>query len=354
MDPLSTPDRAQSAAAAPGPDRITLAFVSSAYNEAANLRELHQRCRLAHAQLQQRHAGQLQIAFRFVVADNCSQDDSLAVLQQIGSLDSEAILLANQANYGPEASVINALRQVSDAELIVLLCSDLQDPPELAVDMGDRLLQDEGLDAVLAIKQRSSGGPLLRLCRRLYYMILGYSSRFEAVPHGFHGFGCYRREVIQDTLSYLDSTDLNLRQCLINASRSPQLLPYAQADRQRGRSSYRGGGYWIEALRSLLSGDAAASRLALLIGGLGLLLAVLLSSLLLVNFLTGNSQYGGGIPTVMGLILSSFAIQMLMFAVLSRQIEALRSGGVRPRVRFRRLTPKATPQQKTSRRSREV
>jgi hypothetical protein len=114
-------------------------------------------------------------------------------------------------------------------------------------------------------------------------------------------------------------------------------MDYLQAERLRGVSSYRAWGYWQEALRSLLSADAAASRLALLIGGGGLLLAVLMAGLLLVNFLSGNSGYEGGIPTVMGLMLISFALQMLMFAVLSRQIEALRMGGFRVKVRFRPL-----------------
>jgi len=54
---------------------------------------------------------------------------------------------------------------------------------------------------------------------------------------------------------------------------------------------------------------------------------------LLANYLSGNSRYQGGVPTVMGLVLMSFAIQMLMFAVMSRQIESLRMSGFRPRVR---------------------
>ena len=39
----------------------------------------------------------------------------------------------------------------------------------------------------------------------------------------------------------------------------------------------------------------------------------------------------------MGLVLMSFAIQMLMFGVLSRQIEAVRMGGFRREVLFRKL-----------------
>jgi hypothetical protein len=193
------------------------------------------------------------------------------------------------------------------------------------------------LDGVLAVKKRSAGGPLLRLARRTYYQALGFSSRRMMVPSGFHGIGCYRQTVVEEASRFWYGTDLNVRQCLANACQRPLLIDYVQAERLRGASSYRGWGYWPEALRALLSGDAAASRLALAIGCGGLALAVLVGVFLLVNFLRGNSGYGGGVPTVMGLVLISFAVQMLMFAVLSRQIEALRMGGFRHRVQFRRI-----------------
>jgi len=319
------------------PEIHTLAFVSSAFNEAENLAELHRRCREAHAELQREFAGRLTLEFRFVVADNGSGDDSHSVLEELCRRDPEVVALANRRNYGPEASVVNALKQVEDCDFVVLLCSDLQDPPELAVTFGRALLENPQVDAVLGVKNRSAGGPLLRVARRTYYKILGYSSRLQAVPGGFHGFGCYRQAVVEEVQRYWASTDLNFRQCLANACQSPKLVDYQQADRVRGLSSYRGWGYWPEAMRAVVSGDAAASRLALTIGGTGLVLALLLAALLLINVLRGSSGYEGGVPTVMGLVLLSFAVQMLMFAVLSRQIEALRMGGFRPKVRFRRL-----------------
>jgi hypothetical protein len=319
------------------PEPLTLAFVSSAFNEAENLEELHRRCRQVHAELRREFAELFRLDFLFVVADNGSSDASLEVLQELSRHDPAVQPLANWANYGPEASAVNAMDQARWCDLLVLLCSDLQDPPELVIPMVRALLERPELDAVMAVKKRSAGGPMLRLARRIYYKVLGYSSRLQRVPSGFHGFGCYRRDVVEEALRYWDNTDLNFRQCLANASQSPLLMDYLQAERLRGVSSYRAWGYWQEALRSLLSADAAASRLALLIGGGGLLLAVLMAGLLLVNFLSGNSGYEGGIPTVMGLMLISFALQMLMFAVLSRQIEALRMGGFRVKVRFRPL-----------------
>jgi hypothetical protein len=316
---------------------MNLTYVTTAYNETLNLEELHRRCRSAWQTLakeMKRESGQ-ELGFRMVIADNHSSDDSLATLQRIIGSDPEVIGIANAANYGPDASFANVLRHARNCDLVVLLCSDLQDPPELSVAMVQRLLKEERTDAVLAIKSRSAGGPLLRMARRGYYRALGISSRLQLVPSGFHGFGCYRSEVVDEVLRYWEESGLNLRMCFANACQSPVRMEYRQADRTRGNSSYVGPAYVLEAARALLSADAAASRLALSIGSTGMVLALLVGVALLANYVSGNSQYQGGVPTVMGLVLMSFGIQMLMFAVMSRQIESLRMSGFRPRVRTR-------------------
>jgi glycosyltransferase involved in cell wall biosynthesis len=315
----------------------TLAFVSSAFNEVENLEELHQRCRAVHSELQQEFSDRLDLRFRMLVADNGSEDASLPLLEDMTRRDPAVEVLAHRMNYGVEASIGNLIDQAQAYDLVVLLCSDLQDPPEIANTMVRSLLERPELGAVLAVKQRSAGGPIMRLARRSYYRALGLSTRRLMVPNGFHGFGCYRGAVLEEAMHFWNTTDMNMRQCLVNASQSPLLIDYVQADRLRGASSYRGWGYWPEAVRALLSGDAAASRLALAIGSASLGLALLIGLFVLVNTWRGTSGYSGGVPTVMGLVLISFAVQMLMFAVLSRQIEALRLGGFRRRVNFSRL-----------------
>ena len=78
------------------PEPLTLAFVSSAFNEAENLEELHQRCRAVHAELQHEFASRVELRFCFVVADNGSEDDSLAVLKELSQRDPSVISLANR------------------------------------------------------------------------------------------------------------------------------------------------------------------------------------------------------------------------------------------------------------------
>ena len=65
------------------PETIVLGFVTSAFNEVLNLEELHRRCRLAHAKLQETIAGKIDLEFSFIIADNGSRDGSLDVLERI-------------------------------------------------------------------------------------------------------------------------------------------------------------------------------------------------------------------------------------------------------------------------------
>jgi len=124
---------------------------------------------------------------------------------------------------------------------------------------------------------------------------------------------------------------------MANASQTPTYIFYEQPDRLHGKSSYSILGYIQFATRTLLASDAAGSRLALTIGSTGLMVALGVAIFLLINYLSGNSKYQGGVPTVMALVIGSFGVQMLMFGVVSRQIEALRFHNFRPKVRHRRL-----------------
>jgi glucosyltransferase len=316
---------------------LKIGIATSAYNEEFNLDEFYARCKKSIEDIRSEWLNNMHIDYTIVIVDNGSSDNTLKVLQKLVNTDSNIVGIANATNYGPEPSFAIALNHAKDCDLIIFLCSDLQDPPELNVGMVRKLIQDESHDACLCLKQKSSGGPLLRASRHSYYKILGYSSRLQLVPSGFHGFGCYRQDVIQETLNFWHETGLNLRTCLANTSQKPAYLLYDQAERLRGKSSYSILDYIQEATRALLASDAAGSRMALSIGSTGLLMALGVALFLFLNYLSGNSRYQGGVPTVMALVLGSFGIQMLMLSVVSRQIESLRFHNFRPKVRHRLL-----------------
>ena len=70
-----------------------------------------------------------------------------------------------------------------------------------------------------------------------------------------------------------------------------------------------------------------------MLGGVGIAVSMCAGLFVCVNTLAADSQYAGGIPTAILLIVGGFSFQAVMLGLISRQIESIRMGGFRPRVR---------------------
>jgi glycosyltransferase involved in cell wall biosynthesis len=313
-----------------------IAFVSSAFNEEENLEELYRRCLQSFEEVCGLFPA-CQFEFSMILVDNSSLDRTPEVIQRLIRLDPRVKGIRNIRNYGPEASFMQGLR-LADSDLIVMLCADLQDPPEVARQMLQQLIGDPlKSDAVFGCKRRSAGSPLIQSFRKLYYLLLSFSDRDTQVLPGFHGFGCYRKDVIHQALDFWTETAMNLRQCLASASISPGVVNYVQPNRLRGKSSYRLMGYVQEAGTGIITGKSLASRLSLRLGFTIFLASILVGVFILVNFATGRSGYAQGVPTLALLILLSSSFQMIMLSFVSRQIENGLHQPLRPTIRYRSL-----------------
>ncbi len=312
---------------------INIAFVASCLNEAGNVAELHRRCLETFEAFAAAHPRQGGWAFQMTLADNGSTDDTAKALMDLAVRDPRVQVLVNSRNYGPEPSVVNVFEN-TQADLYVLLASDLQDPPELVKPMLERLLTPGSkTDAVLACKRSLPKGPLLHFGRALYYQLLAFGTRSQRAPNGFHGFGVFRAEVVRDTVDLWKHTAMSLRQAMARSSHAAEQIPYQSSTRQTGHSSYGLMGYVQEAMGAVFSGDAITTRLTMRLGVGALLIAVLLGLAVTVNVLRGTSGYAAGTPTLMLLVLASLGIQSLLLSMLSFQIENLNLPMRRPAVR---------------------
>ncbi|MFM8674952.1 MAG: glycosyltransferase [Vulcanococcus sp.] len=316
----------------------TIAFVASCLNEEGNVAELHRRCLEAFVTLAQKNGGEEGWRFAMTLADNGSTDGTAAALEALAQRDERVQVLINARNYGPEPSVVNAFAH-TEADLVVLLASDLQDPPELVVTMLELLEKEAGAnDAVLACKRSLPRGVLLDLGRWFYSRLLAFGTRAQRAPNGFHGFGVYRAEVVLDAVDLWRQTAMSLRQALRLSSHAPLQFTYDLSARTSGRSSYQLLSYLQEGLQAVCSGDAITTRLTMRLGLLALLAAVAIGVAVVVNVARGISGYAAGTPTVMLLVLASLGVQSLLISLLAYQIENLNLPVKRPVVRCRSMS----------------
>ena len=128
---------------APSPRRPTgrclLSVVAPVYEEEAGLAEFHRRASAALTALPE------DFGYELVLVDDGSTDTSWDQLRQLAAEDSHVVAHRLSRNFGHQLA-ITAGTELARGDVVVIIDSDLQDPPELIGEMLARWL--EGWDVV--------------------------------------------------------------------------------------------------------------------------------------------------------------------------------------------------------------
>ena len=123
----------------------TISVVTPCFNEEGNVREVYERVR-ALMQAIGRYR------YEHIFIDNASRDSTFAVLSAIAASDRNVKVIRNARNFGHVRSPMHALFQACGDAVIVLM-SDLQDPPEVLAELLDQW--EQGFPIVIAVKRTS-------------------------------------------------------------------------------------------------------------------------------------------------------------------------------------------------------
>lgn len=146
----------------PRPGRPLLSAVAPVFNEAECLPAFHARLRAALAAVCD--------DYEIVYIDDGSSDGSLELIRQFSDADPRVAYQSFSRNFGHEAATTAGL-QAASGEAVVLIDSDLQDPPELIGDLVARWRL--GWQVVVAQRRRRAGESLLvRATSALFYRLL--------------------------------------------------------------------------------------------------------------------------------------------------------------------------------------
>jgi glycosyltransferase involved in cell wall biosynthesis len=162
-----------------------ISVVSPCYNEQDNIEALVTRVKAAFAEFKQ-------YRYEHIIIDNHSSDRTVEILRDLAAKDPNVKVIVNARNFGHIRSPHHAILQAKGDAVIVLL-SDLQDPPELIVQFIREW--EAGWPIVVGIKKTSDENSLMYGIRTLYYRTVARLTDVKVLQH-FTGFGLYDRKVL--------------------------------------------------------------------------------------------------------------------------------------------------------------
>ena len=113
-------------------ERPKVSYVLPVYEEAANIEAFH-------AALVEATGTRPDLDYEFIFVDDGSKDASLDALLGLRSRDSRVTVVRLSRNFGHQVAVTAGLDHAADADAVVVMDTDLQDPPRVSLEMIDRL-----------------------------------------------------------------------------------------------------------------------------------------------------------------------------------------------------------------------
>jgi polyisoprenyl-phosphate glycosyltransferase len=288
-----------------------VSIVTPCFNEEANVREVSDRVRAVAARFSH-------LAYEHIFIDNASRDNTLAILRDIAREDPHVKIIVNARNFGHLRSPMHGMFQAG-GDAVILLFSDLQDPPELLADMV--AYWEQGIPIVMAIKTTSEENGLMFWIRKKYYRLVNRLAELET-HENFTGFGLFDRRVIEILRRFNDPYPY-FRGMVSEIGLPYVKIPYNQKRRLRGIT--KNNFYTLYDLAML--GITNFSKVPLRLLTFGGLICALISVLLALGYFGYKLLFWdrftvGMAPAVIGLFFLA-SVQLIFIGILGEYIGAI-------------------------------
>ena len=256
-----------------------------------------------------------QYDYELLFIDNCSTDNTRALIRQICSKNRRIRAIFNVKNFGQFNSPYYGLCQTS-GDCAISICADFQDP----VEMIPVFLKywEEGYQIVHGVKTSSRESKVMYALRTFYYKLIRKYSSVEQIEH-FTGFGLYDRSFIEVMRNLKDPTPF-IRGIVAELGGRRMAVPYEQPQRRAGKTHNNWYSLYDAAMLSFTSytkiGLRVATFLGLGVAFISMLIALVYFILKLCNW---NDFVAGTAPIVIGMFFLG-AVQLIFLGIIGEYI----------------------------------
>ncbi len=253
---------------------MDISVIIPVYNEENNISMLHERLRSVLDQLTNR--------YELIFVNDGSKDNSMPMIKALSKRHPEIKYIDLSRNFGHQVAVTAGLDK-SCGDTVVIIDADLQDPPELIIDMYQKM--KEGFQVVYAKRKRRQGESIFKLwTAKVFYRLLSRITSIS-IPVDTGDFRIMDKRIVQ-ILREMPEKNKYLRGQISWIGFNQTYVEYERQQRNSGETGYT----FRKMLRFALDG------------------------------ITGFSDLPLKIVTYFGFLVSIFAFLIMLYALYSRYI----------------------------------
>ena len=284
-------------------------LVIPCYNEEANVRPMRDACKKA-------FRGQVE-SYELIFVNDGSRDNTWRELKKLAAGSECRVKLVNfSRNFGKEAAMYAGLQQ-SEGDFVTIIDADLQQRPEVALEMLRLLESNPEADCVAAFQERRREGAVLTFFKNCFYRIINRISDVDFY-NGASDFRTLRRSMVEAILSMKEYFRFS-KGIFSWVGFETMFLPYTPETRNAGKSTWSFRKLFRYAIDGIIAFTTAPLKIAT---GLGLVMAgfsLLYLLVVVVQKLTVGIDVPG-YPTLIVLILLIGGIQLITLGIIGEYI----------------------------------
>jgi len=258
--------------------------------------------------------------FEYIFINDGSSDGTLSVLRKLHVTDSNAHYLSFSRNFGKEAALYAGLERAS-GDYVTVMDVDLQDPPELLIEMKEKLDQQPNLDCVGTRRVTRDGEPLIRsFFARMFYKLINHISQVEMVD-GARDFRLMCRPMV-DAILELSEYNRFSKGLFAWVGFRTHYLEYPNVERRAGKTSWSFRQLFFYSIEGIVNFSDFPLILAFVAGLSSCFLALVMTLFVVVRtLLLGNPTSGW--TSLMAVILFLGGVQLLTIGILGKYISKI-------------------------------
>ena len=284
---------------------MKLSLIVPCYNEAENVLPFQQAVISAFEGWNQ--------DYEIIYIDDGSKDATLHNLKKLYAAGSCHVKVVSfSRNFGKEAGLYAGL-QHADGNYICLIDADLQQRPELVLDMVKILDEKPEIDVVAAYQDRRNEGKVLSFFKKSFYATINKLSAVKLQPDA-SDFRTFRRSVKDSILSLAEYHRFS-KGIFAWIGYETEFIPYTACERAHGTTKWSFWKLLNYAMEGIIGYSTAPLRLATLFGSLtGIAAIIYLIAVIIEKFTTGIAV--PGYATIIVLILFFASIQLFCIGII--------------------------------------